>query len=166
MKIDVSDLLKKNITKKHIDLTILEKGFCDGREPISFVGPVKLEGTLSLVGDMLDLDATATAKIELICSRCLEKFVRDIHIDIHEKFSNENVNKDDDYIFIDSDAIDITEIIENNIILSLPIKNLCKEDCKGLCQICGTNLNNSSCNCGNQDIDPRLAGLKDFFSSN
>lgn len=166
MKIDVSDLLKKKITKKDVNLTIEKNEFFNGEESIRFVEPVKLEGKFNLVGDILNLDGTATTKLELTCSRCLEKFVRDIKIEIHEEFSNENVNKDDDCIFIDSDAIDITEIIENNIILALPIRKLCSEDCKGLCQVCGANLNNSNCNCEKQDIDPRLAGLKDFFSSN
>ncbi|WP_341458640.1 DUF177 domain-containing protein [Clostridium tetanomorphum] len=104
--------------------------------------------------------------MELTCSRCLEKFSKDIEIEVNEKFSSDNANKDDDYIFIDSDAIDITEIIENNITLSLPIRRLCKEECKGLCQTCGTNLNHSRCNCKNEDIDPRLAKLKELFSSN
>ena len=55
--------------------------------------------------------------------------------------------------------------MENNILLTLPIKRLCKEDCKGLCQQCGNNLNLSTCQCDNDDIDPRLAKLKDLFST-
>jgi uncharacterized protein len=83
---------------------------------------------------------------------------------IEEKFTtNDKANKDDDLIFINSDTLDITEIIENNIILTLPIKRLCKEDCKGLCHKCGTNLNFSTCHCNDDDIDPRLAKLKDLF---
>jgi len=86
-------------------------------------------------------------------------------IHAHEKFSNNSDNKDDEIIFIDGDTIDITNIVKNNIILSLPFKKLCKDDCKGICQNCGGNLNTTSCHCKEDDIDPRLAKLKDLFSA-
>lgn len=163
MKIDISDLLRKKITKKNVNLCFEGDVFYDGKEEIRILSPIEVEGTLSIIEKQLSLDATAKVKIELTCSRCLEKFYRDMEIHIEEKFSNDDANKDDDYIFIDSDVIDITEIIENNIILCLPIRRLCSESCKGLCQSCGTNLNHSTCNCGDEDIDPRLAKLKELF---
>ena len=163
MKIDISDLLRKKIIKKNIDLCFEEDCFYDGKEEIKFLSPIEVKGTLSILENELSLNATAKVKIELNCSRCLEKFDRDMEIHIDEKFSNDDANKDDDCIFIDSDVIDITEIIENNIILYLPIRRLCSESCKGLCQECGTNLNHSSCNCGDEEIDPRLAKLKELF---
>lgn len=67
-------------------------------------------------------------------------------------------------MLLEDEVIDVTEVIENNIIIELPIKRLCKENCKGLCQQCGVNLNFSKCKC-EKDIDPRLAKLKDFFYS-
>ncbi|SUY61625.1 ribosomal protein L32 family protein [Clostridium sporogenes] len=67
-------------------------------------------------------------------------------------------------MLLKNEAIDVTEVIENNIIIELPIKRLCKKNCKGLCQQCGANLNFSKCKC-EKDIDPRLAKLKDFFSA-
>lgn len=163
MKIDISDLLRKKITKKDIDLCFEEDGFYDGKEEIKFLAPIEVKGTLSTLGNEISLNAEAKVKIELSCSRCLENFDRDMEFSIEEKFSNDDANKDDDSIFIDSDVIDITEIIENNIILYLPIRRLCTESCRGLCQNCGTNLNHSTCNCGDEDIDPRLAKLKELF---
>ncbi|WP_315114920.1 DUF177 domain-containing protein [uncultured Clostridium sp.] len=165
MIVDLSDLLKKTITKKDIDITMEEKGFYDGIEYIAFLKPIKFEGEFNLIEDTISLNGTVTTTLELTCSRCLAKFAKEVEIPIEEKLSKEE-NKDDDYIFIEGDVIDITEIIENNIIVSLPIRRLCNEECKGLCPNCGVNLNNSACNCGENDIDPRLAKLKNFFSSN
>ncbi|MBU5482747.1 DUF177 domain-containing protein [Clostridium sp. MSJ-11] len=165
MIVDLSDLLKRKVIKKDIDITMEEKGFYDGSEYIAFLKPVKLKGEFNLIGDTINLNGTVTTTLELICSRCLVKFAKKVEIPIEEKLSKEE-NKDDDYIFIEGDVIDITEIIENNIIVSLPIKMLCNEKCKGLCPDCGVNLNDSACNCGENNIDPRLAKLKDFFSSN
>ncbi|WP_125153768.1 YceD family protein [Clostridium rectalis] len=166
MKIDVSDILKKKIFKKNLDVNLKEDGFYDGIEYINFIGPIKFNGKLRLIDDILHLEGTAILTVELVCSRCLEKFSTNVELDIYEKFSNNVVNKDDDCIFINSDEINITEVIEYNLIEMLPIKRLCKEDCSGLCSQCGINLNNSTCDCKKEHIDPRLAKLKDLFTSN
>lgn len=164
MKLDVSELLKKERANKELHLEINEEKLYDGSEYIDLLEPIKLDGTLSKLGDILTLNGTIHTVLELTCSRCVEKFSYPIDMTIKEKLTtNDKENKDDDLIFINSDTIDITEIIENNIILTLPIQRLCKEDCKGLCHQCGANLNLSTCHCKNDDIDPRLAKLKDLF---
>lgn len=164
MKLDVSDLLNGKVITKDINIAVEEKGFYDGSEYIKLLEPLKFSGTLSKEKDILLLKGRVNTLLELTCSRCLSEFSRAVNIDITERFTNnEGKSKDDEVIFIDSNIIDITEIIENNIILILPIKRLCKENCKGLCQQCGTNLNDSKCQCKSDDIDPRLAKLKDMF---
>jgi uncharacterized protein len=60
------------------------------------------------------------------------------------------------------DLIDITELVRDILIASQPIQSLCKADCKGLCPVCGQNLNNGECNCNRLSVDPRLAPLMDF----
>ena len=87
--------------------------------------------------------------------------VNPIDIDIEERFTNNSEHcKDENVVFVKGDALDITEIVENSIISTLPIKRLCSKNCKGLCQSCGANLNKEACNCNNEDVDLRLAGLK------
>ena len=69
-----------------------------------------------------------------------------------------------DIEFYTDDAIDINEIIRNQIILAVPFNPLCKEDCKGLCPQCGMNRNHGTCECsGEEVINPKMAILKDFF---
>ncbi len=164
MKLNVSDLLSGEAITKDIDVAVKEKGFYDGSEYIKLLEPLKFSGTLSKEEDILLLEGRINTLLELTCSRCLSKFSYAVNITITEKFTNnDKENRDDEVIFIDSNILDIAEIIENNIILILPIKRLCKENCKGLCQQCGTNLNNSKCQCKSDDIDLRLAKLKDMF---
>lgn len=165
MKIDVSDLIKKKSARKDIDFTIDLDGFNFGDEFIKFISPAKFTGTLSTLGELLELQGLITGTIELTCSRCLVKFPLELDIQVYEKLSNDmdTVDKDEEVVFIDGDTLDITEIMLNDIILYLPIKRLCKENCKGLCQQCGTDLNLSACKCSDNDVDPRLAKLKDFF---
>lgn len=166
MKIDVVDLISKKASKKKVHLVSNIENFYDDGEYIEFLKPVTLDGELTIAENVIRLEGKVTTELGLTCSRCLTSFNYNIDIQIHENFSNDPENKDDELIFIESDITDITEIIKNNIVLSLPIKKLCKDDCKGLCQVCGTNLNESSCNCSDDSVDPRLAKLKDLFSAN
>lgn len=163
MFVDLNDLLSKKDISKKLDLTVEEDSFTDSDEEIKFLTPIAFNGYITLTGDIINLTGIVKTKIQLTCSRCLEPFPYDISLEINEKFSNLIANEDDDIIFLDSDTIDITEIIVNNIILTLPIKRLCKENCQGLCQKCGSNLNYSMCNCVKDEVDPRLAKLKDLF---
>lgn len=166
MKLCVSDLLEKEVFEKELHVNVEKDSLNDGSEDIKLLEPIKLDGILSKAGDIIELNGTVHTVLELTCSRCLEKFSYIVDIPIKERFENaEKDNKDDDIIFISDNAIDIIEVLENNIILMLPIKRLCKKDCKGLCQHCGTNLNYFTCNCKDDDIDPRLAKLKEMFST-
>ncbi|MCI0532052.1 MAG: DUF177 domain-containing protein, partial [candidate division Zixibacteria bacterium] len=74
--------------------------------------------------------------------------------------------KDDDYQFISKETIsyDLNPRVREAMILILPIKPLCKEDCKGLCQLCGTNLNEKTCKCVKETADPRWSRLKELLS--
>lgn len=165
MNIDVSEVLKRKVTRKNISLVVSGSEVFSANEEIKVNNPISVEGVISLVGDILHFDVDVKCDLILQCSRCVESFTHTVDIKVHEEFTNNEGNEDDNIIFIDSDSIDITTIIENNILLALPIKRLCNESCKGLCQGCGTNLNISACNCDNKDVDPRLAHLKDFFTT-
>ena len=93
--------------------------------------------------------------LSLNCSRCLEKFEHEIQVEVEEElFKNELENLE---------RINLIGILQENILLNLPIKSLCSNDCKGLCTICGQNLNENKCDCEREMIDPRLAILKDFY---
>ncbi len=165
MKIDVSDLTKRKSARKDLDISIDLDGFNYGEEYIKLLSPIKFKGALTFLENLLELQGQLQCILELTCSRCLSKFPMELDIPVQEKLSiqMDTADEDEDIIFLESDILDVTEIMLENIILYLPIKRLCKEDCKGLCQQCGTDLNSSSCNCESDDIDPRLAKLKDFF---
>jgi len=167
MKIDVSDLIKKKSVHKDLDLDIDLDGFSYGYDDIKVIEPIKFKGELDVLGELFVMQGIVTGTIELTCSRCLVQFPHKLDIKIIEKFSNDAdiADKDDDVTLIDSTTLDITEIVLGNIILSLPIKRLCSETCKGLCPNCGADLNVSECNCETVDVDPRLAKLKNFLTN-
>ena len=163
MLIDVSELFSNKKRRKEIHLDLEKAEFCYDNEFIQFSKPVKMNLIFKPVGDEIELTGDMDTELLLACSRCLETFSYSIHIELNEKLSKTVKNEDEDIIFIEDDRLDLNEIVENNIISILPIKRLCNKDCKGLCHHCGIDLNQSTCKCAEDDIDPRLAKLKELF---
>ena len=160
MVINFSDLLSKKNRKKQISLSFELEPFEFEGEEIRAIEKVSVEGVAISENDVIVINASIKTKLKLNCSRCLDTFIYPIDIDIEERFTNDESKSDDEIVFVKSDSVDITEIIENAMISTLPIKRLCSEKCKGLCQSCGKNLNKETCTCQVEDVDIRLAGLK------
>lgn len=120
-------------------------------------------------GDTVDVAGTVTGQLQMACSRCLKPINEQLDIEFHEQFKlvkgqNEPEDEEDYTIYVDQDVVELTPIIEEAFLLHLPLAPVCDSDCKGLCQKCGTDLNENTCSCDTEVIDPRLAGLKDFFN--
>lgn len=114
---------------------------------------IEIEGEIVDGGRVFNLKGTIKCRKSFICDRCLKASVED---QIHE-FSEELEPSE-----IEDNIVDLTEIIHDTLIASQPIVNICKENCKGLCPVCGKNLNEGDCNCDRFVIDPRLEALKKF----
>ena len=163
MIINFSDLLSKRNRKKQISLSFkLEPLEFEGEE-IRAIEDVKVEGVATSNEDVIVVNASIKTKLQLTCSRCLDTFIYPIDIDIEERFTNDIDLQQDGTMFVEGDSLDITEIIENCIISTLPIKRLCKDDCKGLCPECGVNKNVENCSCLDYDVDIRLTKLRELF---
>ena len=165
MVINFSDLLSKKNRKKEISLSFELEPFEFEGEEIRAIENVNVEGLGISEKDVILIEASVKTKLKLNCSRCLDTFIYPIDIDIEERFTSNETLEDEEVVLVNSDTIDITEIVEKAIISTLPIKRLCKEDCKGLCQSCGANLNKEECSCNNEDIDLRLADLKALLNN-
>lgn len=163
MVINFSDLLSKKNRKKQISLTFELETFEFEGEEIRAIEKVDVEGVAISENDVIVINASIKTKLQLSCSRCLDTFIYPIDIDIEERFTNDKELQNEETMFVDSDTLNITEIIENSIISTLPIKRLCKENCKGLCSQCGANKNVENCSCLDYDVDIRLAKLRELF---
>ncbi|WIV20733.1 DUF177 domain-containing protein [Paenibacillus polygoni] len=135
---------------------------------ITAVSPLQAELTLTaLPGDVVDVQGPLTAEVDMLCSRCLGNVHEHLDMKFAEQFKQgtepEDADEEDDTLYVDEDIVNLDPFMEEYFLLHLPFAPLCKPDCKGLCPTCGTDLNQSSCDCDNTVVDPRLAGLKDFF---
>ncbi len=167
MKMKFSEIKSKRGEQSKFSICIDFKTFYFDGEKIECPKGLTLEGktTYDYKQDVVTLKGKLKGDLQLICSRCLDTFIYPIDVDIEERFTSSEDLQDEELILVNGDIIDITEIVERAIISTLPIKRLCKDNCKGLCQSCGVNLNKVTCSCDNEDIDLRLAGLKALFDN-
>ncbi|MBI5099264.1 MAG: DUF177 domain-containing protein [Nitrospirae bacterium] len=118
------------------------------------------------------IEGTAKISVALKCGRCLKEALLPFDIafkeeyipaeDIRGEIEQELSDRDLDLGFYSNDELDIKEIVKEQVLLSVPMKPLCRDDCRGLCLVCGKDLNEGACNCRKEEIDPRLAPLAKF----
>ena len=126
----------------------------------AFAGTAKFERTQR----GLLLNAHFSGTIINQCVRCLDEFNQKLDTDFTELFAfDHRTTTDSDLLVPDSGMIDLAPLIREYMLLDLPLKPLCKQDCAGLCPICGINLNHETCDCQVEQIDPRLSKLKDLL---
>lgn len=165
MKADVSAIIK--VTGADIKLNDdieLDKAEFLG-ETYRFLKPLKIVGEIYNNGQTLSLKANVSGNMHTECSRCLKDIEVDVDFDIDELLSRAEEGKepDEDIILFDGYEIDIDEIVADNFLLNIMGSYLCKEDCKGLCQTCGKDLNEGPCDCDDDYIDPRWQALADIL---
>jgi len=160
--INVSDISKIPGAKKKFDFCCELKPVY-GAEKLNFIGPVHFNFNIENVDMKLNVKGKVCGKIGLICNRCLTKFERKVEVMLDEVFSSDKNELDEDEVFrIKNEKIDIGFVVEQAFLLSLPMKAVCSDECKGLCVKCGKNLNLGPCNCTKKEIDIRLLKLKEF----
>ncbi len=162
MEIILQDSYVKSINKD-IDFAYHKENLVYNHETIKVLEPIQIKGSIVVKEAIADVKLSVKTQLQYTCSRCLALFEEELDLIIEEKISK-NEQEDENIITLeDGDVLDIEDVVLNNIYLALPLKNLCHEDCKGLCQNCGLNLNLGQCNCVIDDVDPRLSALKDIF---
>lgn len=111
------------------------------------LSPVSVKGSYYYQNDELFLTATAQIILNCVCDSCAEKFEKVFTFEVEEKFVEDYNVKDEDEYVINHLTINLDEPVVDNFFEQLPTKIKCKNDCKGLCSICGKNKNIHSCNC-------------------
>jgi len=134
------------------------------------VEPVSLAFDITKDNLQFRIVGTVRTTLEMPCGRCLEAFIMpvdqafDLRYQPHAKNTGEGereIEEDDlTTAFYENDEIDLGQLMREQFYLALPMKPLCREDCQGLCPVCGTNLNNGTCTCTRDWEDPRFAALK------
>ena len=110
---------------------------------------------------MFRLQGEADATLSIACARCLRPVPVTMTFALEERFCE---NPSEDEFLVADGVIALTDAMTDNLLPQIPAKALCKDDCKGLCPVCGMDWNESSCGCKKEVSDERLAVLKQWFS--
>ena len=130
-------------------------------EPVSLV--ITNEGN-----KVLTVKGQAAFSLVMQCARCLEPVKVPMELEIDQELDMKQSSKErlealDEQFYINGYNLDVDLLVGNEITLNLPMRVLCSEDCKGICNRCGTNLNRGTCDCDRSSLDPRMSVIQDIF---
>ena len=133
---------------------------------VSFPSPMKVKGEITNTAGYMRMTLTMSVDYTAECARCLAPVSGCFSLDLEKTVATREVlgdldeNRLDDYAIIDDGFLDMDEPLLEQLEMEFPVRFLCKEDCRGLCQKCGHDLNDGDCGCDTKDLDPRLEPLR------
>lgn len=170
MLIDLSEILSLEGKTQVVEAPVSMDSFQSrlGSFPVAEKEPLTV--TITNTGKkVLKIEAKGRMTIKIPCDKCLKEvpteFAIDMEQEIDMKASGEDRIKDLDEInYVTGCSLDVEQLVHNEILIHWPLRVLCREDCRGLCPVCGKDLNEGSCNCDQSSPDPRMAAIRDIFS--
>ncbi len=170
LQFNVAGLLRETAGgSRSAELTVPPSRIALLDETFDVVAP--LHGTIRLIKADINVlvNFVGDTTLRLTCARCLEPFDCNLHVDLDEEFrpsvdiiSGAELSDlgDDEALVIDEHhVLDVSEVMRQAILLSLPLLPVCRDDCQGLCPNCGANRNFEQCDCQTAELDPRWAAL-------
>lgn len=110
-----------------------------------FSTPVSVKGRIYNKAGVVYLKYSLTFDLLVTCDRCLKEFIKPFSFECEHIVVPFVSGDNDEYIVADGESIELNDVAVTDLLLQLPTKNLCKDDCKGLCMVCGCDLNESVC---------------------
>ena len=171
MQIHLSDISSSEGKSQHYSVAFEMDTitFQQGTFPVLAKEPVEL--TITNTGDrVLELEGSGLVTVGIPCDRCLEDVEVKVTLDFKHKIDTESDAYDqsedlDENNYIDGYSLDVEQLVCNELLVGWPTKILCSEDCKGICNVCGQNLNKGTCNCEDTGLDPRMSVIRDVFKN-
>jgi uncharacterized protein len=139
---------------------------------VRLIGSAEVSGRLRRDGNDVALRGKLTTKLEVVCGRCLQPIELPISADFSERFvrevswaaeeQHELLAEDLNISVFDGEGIELDDLVREELLLAVPVNVLCREDCKGLCPICGIDRNLNTCQCEVDEVDARWQKLKEL----
>ena len=167
--IDISTIVK-SINKETDEVVELSLSAFESRlgdYPILEKSPITLH-IANQENKRLLIQGDVDVKLGISCGRCLEEVPTPIHFRVDKTLSitddgiiDEDMEETDYLIGFE---LDVDKLVYAEILVNWPMRVLCKDDCKGICKVCGMNLNKGACSCQRTELDPRMAAIQDIFN--
>lgn len=171
MTLDLSEFLSVSDKKGHFDVPIEMDRFKTRRTSNIIVSKTPVSVDISNIGKKkLSVSMSFSVILNFRCDRCLEDVPKEFNIDFSDEIDmNESsdvvVLDNDEQAYIEDNMLDVERFVYNELLVNFPMKVLCREDCKGICNRCGVNLNLQSCDCNTKELDPRMSKILDVFNN-
>lgn len=168
MNIDLNSFEREKAIDETLPVEAIDLELANAR----IAAPIEVEGKAVKTSGIVAITGRLTGAVEIDCDRCLDPVEKPIDIELDLEFVPDQQVADEANLELHSDdmkrdqiwgsEIGLSDIAREQILLDLPQQFFCKDDCRGLCEKCGTNLNLKDCDCEDDEIDPRWAVLKNL----
>ena len=133
------------------------------------IDPLEVRATAEMAEDQIHISGELHTRMEMTCARCLEPVVEGVtrEFDLYYR-PLQSIARDDEYRlklddteigFFEGEGLFLTDVLAEQVLLAIPMKIICRSDCKGLCPHCGADLNSDDCRCESHSGDSRMAPL-------
>lgn len=171
MKLDITSIIKDNGGTINIQMEEALEDLRTSLGTVSFTSQVNFSGRITNNNGMLKLKGLAKVSYSTVCDRCVQNIERELIIDIEEGIIDKEKadvemaeNFEDDRFTFSGSFLDLDRILADCILTSIPMTQVCRDDCPGLCPVCGAEISGEGCNCkDNGSSDSRFEVLKGFF---
>lgn len=160
LSVDVSELLRRPGATKHISMKAVLDGIAGELSRLREDSGLTLDLQLDALVDGIHVSGDVSSELDETCARCLRGFPESVQLQIDEVFvyQGESMDDDDAYEVVD-EVLNLEPMLRDAVILALPLKPLCREDCKGLCATCGADRNEDNCGHDPARVDVRWDAL-------
>ena len=168
MNIDLNSFEREKAIDETLPVEAIDLELANAR----IAAPIEVKGKAVKTSGIVAITGRLTGAVEIDCDRCLDPVEKPIDIELDLEFVPDQQVADEANLELHSDdmkrdqiwgsEIGLSDIAREQILLDLPQQFFCKDDCRGLCEKCGTNLNLNDCDCEDDEIDPRWAALKNL----
>ena len=172
MVLNISSLLSGEKNRIDIDymlpISTEEMAGAVNLSGVSFPSPAKVVGLITDNAGYMRLSLSVSVPYVALCARCAKEVNGEFAIDFERTVVPEGMvedveEKEEDFVVVENGLLDIDEQLSEILLLDFPTRVLCNEDCKGLCQKCGKDLNDGECDCPKTEINPAFAKILSMF---
>ncbi len=171
MRVNVGSLLDQKGGFLQVEEEIPSEFVKSYPEVLKVEGPVQAKLTITNTGDGFLLTGELTVCAKLRCSRCLKPFQTELRAVVNEEIPRKPEDAEEGEFdwearpVLDGRELDLTSLVRETLLVSIPMKTVCREDCPGLCPTCGADLAAGECACPDPDTDIRLAPLAELLQT-
>lgn len=180
MQIRLDDINESGLTREYAAAVADFPELCglEQRGGVAFPEPIVIRVRVFRVNTMVEVEGVVTTSVRYACSRCLKDFTAPLDVDfaltyvrelppVNDEESGEELELNAEDLGLElltGEEIDLHEVIQEQVLLGLPLQPLCDDACRGLCPHCGADLNNTTCGCSGDGFGGKFAALKDWKS--